>query len=205
MNPHHSRKEEALALLGIPLSSEEDWENVLEEQVFSIRNFLLSQPVTVLLFASRIRKLVQLAELEELLGGNRNPEPETARQLPPAESASLLALIRWRELCHSLSRTAMARHNEILFIAAEADQMCFTESRYEELFLELSWEISPEADNHSSSWRPDYGALILELSRHGISSGATRILAAEKARILARPSFPYHSPLRDIQSPIHES
>jgi len=168
------------------------------------RNFFLSQPVSVILYVSRIRKLLQLVQIEGSLGHYRKTGMAFALDLPALDSPSIISLIRWKELCHALSRTAMAKSNELDYIAAQADQMCSVEAKYEEYFLQISGEITPLRNNHSMSWRPNYGALILEIDRNGLSQIALSLLAEEKARILAKPSFPYYSPLLSIQNLPHE-
>lgn len=175
---------EAFNYLGLESNcAEEDYIEAIENQIFTLRNYFLTEPVQSLLYNSRILKLQQLAEASLALEmPPSNPEKLEINTLDKIQN--LEDLFRFKELILAKYRSFMAAklHLNNTIFAAEA--MIELEKGYEDRFLDLNYDIPVWDEMVKSNERIESAKAIMELKKNPVSDEFLIALRKEKRRVL---------------------
>lgn len=171
----------ALLTLGLqPDAGDEEIQEALEQKIFDLRNYVLSQPVIAKLFQARIAKLEQLALLQPISSDDDHARLSETSNLENQDLLSLLMSYE-RSLAHvrllaagTLSARQLARYTGQL-IAIQRD--------FESCFLEHTTDVEPGATVQAAHPFPS-GQVIVHL-KAGNMEAVVDTLRTEKARILA--------------------
>jgi hypothetical protein len=179
------QREEALNYLGLPAaSSEDELIESIENQLFSIRDYFLRQPVVIALYRSRIARLHQLEEVTASFGIALSPKEEIGFDLssPVGDEVSLY---RIRELRLAHCRGFMAKRLHLQNCIAGAEAMIAVELAFERDFLGFFSNIVLQELPVKASDRPDSAWMIDRLNQENwmLDKELSNALSKEKTRI----------------------
>lgn len=170
----------------------EELAELLEEQVFGIRDYFIRNAVVPELYHSRIRRLHRLKEAGEALG-HRYDDAAAKVYENLSNHALLTDLLRDFERTMALLRQAISSTLHPVEIGALAGRMVDVQLTYEEAFYTLTQGMSFSETEVRATDHADTGRLLHLLSTNdGVSSSeqATSelkmLLSRERLRINAR-------------------
>ncbi|GEM_PF-5922337 len=177
-------RSEAANYLGLTSHFQEDeLLEAIENHLFTIRNYFLTEPVQRLLYHSRIQKLMQLAEVS--LAFDLQPSKHENLEINTLRNTSNLEdLYRFKELVLASYRTFMASklHLNNAILAAEA--MIALETEYEDQFIALNTDTPTWHDQVKSTERIESSEALMELKKNPVSAEFLIALRKEKRRIM---------------------
>ncbi len=160
-------------------------EEILEQEVFHLRDYFLRNPVVEVLFNSRIRKLNQLVEIHSsFLCSNQVDQYNPKFTL--SKSKTLEELFSEVERAFTYLRGEMSQGLNSKTIATLAQQMIEVQKEYEEQFLSIykSRQIEKAENTQIKAADQISTGRALMLLKSGSSEELNFMLAKEYQRIL---------------------
>jgi len=160
-------------------------EEIIEEQVFSIKDYLLRNPIVKALFLSRSRKLTQLAEILSFHAGSTPPDlPMAKLPNPPSE---LIDLLRWHEASLNSFRLSVSGTSHPALVNHLLLGMINFQKTFEDQFLLSTEHLAlPRVEKIKQADQLETGPVIRMLISGKLEQVST-YLAKERSRILLIP------------------
>lgn len=179
-------REEALNRLGLGEFDDDLIRDALEEKLFPLRDYFLRNPIIVPLYRTRIRKLLQLYEVEKVLfsGDGDKPSGKIMVEIDHGIFESrldLAELIRSRESHIAQMRQEMAADLTAAILIEKAEELCQIEEQYMRRFLELSREYTSANEDIKAAESIDAGEFLFLWEQS--DEDVHRHIAREKKRI----------------------
>ncbi|MFK7757737.1 MAG: hypothetical protein AB8B53_12475 [Flavobacteriales bacterium] len=159
-------------------------EEIIEEEVFQLRDYFLRNPVVGVLYNSRLRKLKQLEEVKSTFLRSNEHSPNIP-SFNLIQSKNMKLLFSELERAFTRLRGEMSRGLDPKTIATLAEKMINVQAEYEQKFIELyqvqSKEEVPEVPVKAADQISTGRALIL--LKQGNSDELSDLLTKEYFRI----------------------
>jgi len=180
-------KQEAKLILNLETWPPHDvLEEILEDEVFNLRDYFLRNPVVPVLYKSRIRKLKKLQEILETFLKKTETTFELA-EIQDSKSNDLREILRFLESHLSRVRQQIAQSLNPVHLAQLAENMIKIQLKFEELFKTYCYaeNIKPAQEEVKAAQHINTG-LGLKFIETQNQKDLTSLLEKELKRIVGR-------------------
>lgn len=162
----------------------DDLRDIVEEQLFELRNYFLRNPVVRELYENRIARINRIADAAEVLGLKFNKDRNFDMEVTYSAS-ELPELLREFEQALTQARLLLASSLVPYTLRQTCRSMIAFQESFETRFMELTSHIAPYNGEVRAAEHVDTGRLLREIIS-GYRPDAEQLIAKERRRILNR-------------------
>lgn len=163
----------------------EDLFDIVDEQLFELRDYFLRNPVVRELYESRMARITRIAEAAAVFRLHFETQSETSLQPFTPSTSELTELLREFEQSLAQARLVLASSLHPQILCRTCEHMIDVQEAFEAAFMQLTTPIPPFDGAVRAAEHVDTGRL-LQLLISGYRPDAEQLISKERRRILNR-------------------
>lgn len=163
----------------------DDLSEIVDEQLFELRDYFLRNPIIRELYENRIARMARIAEAASILGLEFKPRKLPLLHPVNFEVSELAELLRRFEQALAQARLVLASTLDPEVLRHTCKEMIAFQEAFEASFMQLTSEVAPSEGEVRAAEHIDTGRLLRALSS-GYRPDAELLISKERKRILNR-------------------